>query len=92
MSVTVRIPSVLRRATGGKDEVEGKGATVEEVLADVGRVHADFLARVTGEDGALRPFLNVFVNGEDVRFADELRTPVRDGDEISILPSIAGGA
>ena len=91
MSVTVRIPTVLRKATGGLDEIEAKGSTVAEVFADVGRAHAEFLARVTREGGELQPFLNVFVNGDDVRFAGELQAPVRDGDEISIIPSIAGG-
>ncbi|MFO7260717.1 MAG: ubiquitin-like small modifier protein 1 [bacterium] len=91
MPVTVRIPTVLRRLTGGRDEVVATGATVADVLADVGREYAGFLERITTEDGSLRPFLNVFVNGDDIRFAQDLRTPVRDGDEISIVPSIAGG-
>ncbi len=91
MAVTVRIPTVLRRLTGGQDEVVATGATVADVLANVGREHAGFLERITTENGGLRPFLNVFVNGDDIRFADDLRTAVRDGDEISIVPSIAGG-
>jgi adenylyltransferase/sulfurtransferase len=92
MSVTVYIPTVLRGATAGQQQVSATGATVREVLADIGRAHAGFLARVTSENGEMRPFLNVFVNGEDVRFVYELLTPVRDGDEISIIPSVAGGS
>jgi sulfur-carrier protein len=92
MSVTVRIPTVLRKVTGGLDELEAEGLTVAEVFAHVGRMHAQFLPRVTREGGELQPFLNVFVNGDDIRFAAELETPVRDGDEISIIPSIAGGS
>jgi molybdopterin converting factor small subunit len=91
MSVIVRIPTVLRGATSGRGELEAHGGTVGDVLADVGKGHAAFLPRITGQDGELRPFLNVFVNGEDIRFADELRTRVDDGDEVSIVPSIAGG-
>jgi sulfur-carrier protein len=90
MAVTVRIPTVLRRLTAGRDELSATGTTVGEVFADVGRENDEFLARIT-EGGELRPFLNVFVNGDDIRFAEGLKTPVRDGDEVSIIPSIAGG-
>lgn len=90
MSVTVRIPTVLRKLTGGHDEVPASGATVGEVFSQVGSEHAEFLDRIT-EGGEVRPFLNVFVNGDDIRFAQGLQTPVRDGDEVSIIPSIAGG-
>jgi sulfur-carrier protein len=91
MSVTVRIPTVLRKLTGGQDELEGSGTTVGEVLQAVGGEHAELLQRITTDSGELRPFLNVFLNGEDIRFAEELKTSVADGDEISIIPSIAGG-
>ena len=91
MPVTVRIPTVLRSATSGRSELEATGSTVADVLAEIGRQHSALLPRITGADGEVRAFLNVFVNGEDIRFASHLETPVRDGDEISILPSIAGG-
>ncbi len=91
MPVTVRVPTVLRRLTEGRDEVEAEGATVAHVLDAVGRRHDGFREKVLTDGGALRPFLNVFVNGEDVRFASGLDTPVRDGDEVSIVPSVAGG-
>jgi sulfur-carrier protein len=90
MAVTVRIPTVLRRLTAGRDEIPASGATVGEVLGELGRENVEFLARIT-DGGELRPFLNVFVNGDDIRFASGLQTPVRDGDEVSIIPSIAGG-
>jgi sulfur-carrier protein len=90
MAVTVRIPTVLRRLTAGRDEIPATGSTVGEVLDELGRENSEFLARIT-DGGELKPFLNVFVNGDDIRFADGLRTPVRDGDEVSIIPSIAGG-
>lgn len=91
MSVIVRIPTVLRRLAGGQDELEATGATVGEVFAAVGHEHGDFLRRITTTAGEVQPFLNVFVNGDDIRFAQALGTPVRDGDEVSIIPSIAGG-
>jgi sulfur-carrier protein len=90
MAVTLRIPTVLRRLTGGADELPAQGGTVGEIFAEVGREHQDFLSRIT-EGGEVRPFLNVFVNGDDIRFAQGLQTPVKDGDEVSIIPSIAGG-
>jgi MoaD family protein len=91
MAVTVRIPTVLRKLTADRDELSAEGATVGDVLTSVGRDHGELLRRITAEDGTLRPFLNVFVNGNDIRFEDSLGTPVRDGDEVSIIPSIAGG-
>ncbi|MGH7448335.1 MAG: ubiquitin-like small modifier protein 1 [Longimicrobiales bacterium] len=91
MSITIRVPTVLRRVTGGQDELEAKGRTVAEAFATLGREHEGFLGKVLTESGELRPFLNVFVNGEDIRFADDLDTPVQDGDEVSIIPSVAGG-
>ena len=91
MSVKVRIPTVLQKLSGGNRELLVDGATVGQVLVAVGDQHRDLLARVTTDTGAVRPFLNVFVNGDDIRFASDLDTAVRDGDEISIIPSIAGG-
>lgn len=91
MPVTVRVPTVLRRLTAGQDELEADGATVAEVLEVVGRRHDGFSQKILTAAGALQPFLNVFVNGEDVRFADDLSTSVKDGDEVSIVPSVAGG-
>lgn len=91
MSVTVRIPTVLQKLAAGQDELTVSGSTVGEVFDAVGQDHKELFARITTDDGNVRPFLNVFVNGEDIRFAGDLATSVRDGDEISIIPSIAGG-
>jgi molybdopterin converting factor small subunit len=91
MSVTVRIPTVLQKLTDGRPELFVPGATVAEVFAAVGNKHQALYARITTADGAVRPFLNVFVNGEDIRFVSDLETAVCDGDEVSIIPSIAGG-
>ncbi len=91
MPVTLRVPTVLRRLTDGRDELEAEGATVAELLETVGRRHDGFRAKVLTEGGTLRPFLNVFVNGEDIRFGEGLETAVCDGDEVSIVPSVAGG-
>jgi len=91
MSVTVRVPSVLRKLTNGQAELHAEGATVQELFDDLGRTHPDFLGRILGEQGEVRQFLNVFVNGTDVRYEKNLDTPVKEGDEVSIVPSIAGG-
>jgi molybdopterin synthase sulfur carrier subunit len=91
MPITVRVPAVLRRLTGGQDELEADGATVAEVFDRVARQYDGFRKKVLLDNGELRPFLNVFVNGEDVRFAADLRTSVKEGDEVSIVPSVAGG-
>lgn len=92
MSVTVRIPSALRKLTGGEAELSVEGATVQELLGDLGRQHPALLARITEENGQVRQFLNIFVNGTDIRFEQELATAVKPGDEVSIVPSIAGGS
>jgi len=91
MAATVRIPTVLRKLTAGLDEVPATGDSVGDVLRTLGQSYPAFLERITSETGELRPFLNIFVNGDDIRFAQDLDTPVSDGDEISIIPSVAGG-
>jgi MoaD family protein len=91
MAVTVRIPTVLQKLSHGHDEISASGETVGDVLTTVGTSYQELLARITTEEGTIKPFLNVFVNGDDIRFASDLQTAVRDGDEISIIPSIAGG-
>jgi molybdopterin converting factor small subunit len=86
----VRIPTPLRSHAGGKDSVEGRGATVGEVLENVAATHPDLRSRIF--DGAeIRRFVNVYLNNEDIRYLEELATPVGEQDEISIIPAIAGG-
>ncbi len=90
MSITVKIPTQLRAATGGQSEVEAEGATVGEVLDSVFDSHGDLRERIT-QDGDLRRFVNVYVSGEDIRFQQGLETSIADGAEVTILPAVAGG-
>ena len=86
----VRIPPTLREQTGGERELPAEGDTVRDLLEDLmGRFPA--LRAQIVEDGDLAPFVNVYVEGEDIRFLDGLETPVEDGDEVTILPAVAGG-
>ncbi|GAB3112368.1 MoaD/ThiS family protein [Streptomyces calidiresistens] len=91
MSVTVRIPTILRTYTGGSAEVKAEGATLSEVLADLDANHPGIAGRVLDDEGRLRRFVNVYVNDDDVRFADGLATETPDGAGISIIPAVAGG-
>ena len=90
MAVTVKIPSQLRPATDGEGEVEVEGGTVGEALDAVFEQHDGLRDRIT-EDGTLRRFVNVYVSGEDIRFQEGLETELSDGDEVTILPAVAGG-
>ena len=86
----VRIPTPLRPQAGGLDKVEAAGATVGEVLADLGRQHPAIQERLF-EGAELRRFVNIYVNNEDIRFLDDLDTPVAEKDDVSIIPAVAGG-
>lgn len=90
MSITVKIPTQLRAATGGESTVEVTGATVGEALDAVFDAHSELRERIT-QDGDLRRFVNVYVSGEDIRFQQGLETGIHDGDEVTILPAVAGG-
>jgi MoaD family protein len=90
MSVTVKIPTQLRAATGGEAELDVTGSTVGEVLDAVFETHGTLRERIT-QDGDLRRFVNVYVSGEDIRFGDGLETEVAEGSEVTILPAVAGG-
>jgi len=91
VSVSVRIPTILRTYTGGASEVTATGATLAEVLDDLGAHHAGIKGRVLDDEGDLRRFVNVYVGNEDVRFLDDLATPTPDGAQVSIIPAVAGG-
>jgi molybdopterin converting factor small subunit len=91
MAVTVKIPPQLRAATGGEGAVSADGSTVGEVLNALYDRHGELRERVAGDDGAPRRFVNVYLDGEDIRFLDGLATPVADGAELQILPAVAGG-
>ena len=90
MSVTVKIPTQLRVATGGQSEVEVEGSNVGEALDAVFAAYGDLRERIT-QDGTLRRFVNVYVSGEDIRFQQGLETQIKEGDEVTILPAVAGG-
>ena len=91
MSVTVRIPTPLRTATGGASTAEVEGADVGEVVAALERAHPGIGERLLDDGGKIRRFVNVYVDDEDVRFAGGLATPVPDGATVSIIPAVAGG-
>src|SRR6476620_1677441 len=91
MSITVKIPAQLRAATGGEGELEVEGSTVGEALDAVFDQHDGLRERIT-QDGDLRRFVNVYVSGEDIRFQQGLETEINEGDEITILPAVAGGS
>ena len=91
MPVHIRIPTPLRKMTAGADTVAIEGSTIAEILITLDQVYPGIGERICDERGNIRRFINIFVNGEDVRFLKEKATPVADGDEVSILPAIAGG-
>jgi len=90
MPVSVRIPTILRPHTGGEKSVTGRGETLRDLLADLESRHSGLSDRVV-EGVSLRRFVNVYVNDEDVRFTGGLDTALADGDEVTILPAVAGG-
>ena len=91
MSTKIHIPTPLRPFTGKRDVVELEGATVGELLAKLTSEHEALKKHLYNEDGRLRSFVNIYLNDEDIRFLKNLDTPVKEGDEISIVPAIAGG-
>jgi len=91
MAIEVRIPTILRTYTGGEKAVPGEGATLADVLVDLDTRHPGLRERIVDEKG-LRRFVNVYVNDEDVRFMGGLETPLSDGDSVTVLPAVAGGA
>lgn len=91
MGVTVRIPTPLRRLTKGMEEVKAEGSTVAEVIEYLDREFPGLKERICDENGDVRKFVNIYVNQEDIRFLDNITTKLKDGDEISIVPAIAGG-
>ena len=91
MSIQVRIPTPLRKLTGEAEVVNAEGATIADVLTSLDSSYPGLIERICDENGDIRRFVNVFVNDEDIRFLQEKTTPVKEGDEISIVPAIAGG-
>ena len=91
MSVSVRIPTILRNYTDGSSEVTAEGTTLAEVLDDLEANHNGIKARVLDDSGELRRFVNVYVGNDDVRFLDSLATATPEGTQISVIPAVAGG-
>ncbi|HJT38634.1 MAG TPA: MoaD/ThiS family protein [Actinomycetota bacterium] len=91
MSVSVRIPTPLRSATGGASEVTVNASTVREMVADLDRQHPGIRDRICEESGEIRRFVNVFVGDEDIRFLQGLDTQIPAGTQVSIIPAVAGG-
>lgn len=92
MAITVRIPTPLRNATNGERTVEIVGASLKECLTNLGHRYPGIRGRIVDDSGELKQYIIVYVNGEDVRFLQGVNTPVNNGDELSIVPAVAGGA
>jgi len=92
MAVNVRIPPLLRKYTGGVNTVRAAGDTVGDVLFYLGRQHPGLSEEILNTDGSLHQFINVYRNGEDIRYLELLSTGLADGDVVAILPAVAGGA
>jgi sulfur-carrier protein len=92
VSVSVRIPTILRTFTGGSAEVTAEPGTLREVIASLDAVHPGLGGRLVDDTGNLRRFVNVYVGDEDVRFAKGLETPVPAGAHVSVIPAVAGGS
>ncbi len=91
MSMLVRIPTPLRSVTKGSAEVQGNGATVADLIDDLDRSYPGLKERLIDDGGDLRRFVNIYINQEDIRFLQGKKTALKDGDEVSIVPAIAGG-
>ena len=92
MAIEVRVPTILRSYTGGAKVVEGAGDTLNDLLNDLDGKYAGLRGRLVTPEGGLHRFVNVYVNDEDVRFLGALDAKVSDGDTVTILPAVAGGA
>ncbi|HBI46841.1 MAG TPA: molybdopterin synthase sulfur carrier subunit [Planctomycetales bacterium] len=90
MTIKIQIPTPMRQHADGKTTVEVAGATVQAALADLSAKYPAIAERVF-KDGKVRQFINVYLNNEDIRYLDSLATPVKDGDELAIIPAVAGG-
>lgn len=91
MSITVKLPTILRKHAGNEARVAADGATLRDVLADLEQQFPGITKNVLAEDGGLHRFINVYLNDEDVRYLGSLETEIAEGDTVSILPAVAGG-
>jgi MoaD family protein, archaeal len=92
MSIEVRVPTILRSYTGGQKVVTGSGDTLAELLANLDAQFPGLRGRLVTEEGTLHKFVNIYVNDEDVRFLGALDAKLNDGDTVTVLPAVAGGA
>jgi sulfur-carrier protein len=92
MTVEVRIPTILRKHTGGAKAVDAAGGTVREVIDHLDQAHPGIRSAILADGGEIHRFINIYLNDEDIRFSGALETPVSEGDVLSILPAVAGGA
>ncbi|MFQ5483173.1 MAG: MoaD/ThiS family protein [Nitrospinaceae bacterium] len=92
MPVKVRIPTPLMKLTNNQAEVTAEGSTIEEMFNDLESQFNGIKDRICEESGAPRRFINIYINEEDIRFLEGEKTTIRDGDEVSIIPAIAGGS
>lgn len=92
MAVKVHVTSVIQKAVDGQREFDSDGATVGELLSNINRKYPGFAEQIMSADGALHRFVNIYLNDEDVRYLDGQETALSDGDTVSILPALAGGA
>jgi MoaD family protein len=92
MAIDVRVPTILRSYTDGQKAVPGSGDTIADLLSDLDSRHPGLRGRLITEEGALHRFVNVYINDEDVRFLGALDAKLNDGDTVTILPAVAGGA
>ena len=91
MSVTVRIPTPLRKVTNGADKAEVEAGSLSAIMSSLNNQFPGIRERLCNEDGSLRSFVNVYINGEDVSFLEGLNSETKSGDEVSIVPAVAGG-
>ena len=91
MSVTVRVPTILRSYTSGQSQVDAEGDTLAELLDSLDASYPGIKGRIVDEQGQLRRFVNVYVGNDDVRFAQGMDTPTPQGGSVSVIPAVAGG-
>jgi sulfur-carrier protein len=91
MAIRVRVPTPLRKFTNGADEVNAQGSSVRAIVDDLEKSFPGIKDRICDESGKIRRFVNVYVNGDDIRFLQNMETGLKEGDNISIVPAIAGG-
>ena len=91
MSATVKIPTPLRKLTNNETSVDAIGKTIEQIVESLDSAYPGMRERLIDDNGDLRHFVNIYLNGEDIRYIDGLKSPVSDNDELSIVPAVAGG-